>query len=295
MSTFSTLAAPAQPRGFAAKAGALVAGTAFASAALFGGATVAPTVTPGLTAHVQQEVTPTAFPTFSESLQNLLNAMNFGTVGDLLGVFGTGINSSSELSALLADLNPKGVTLDAMTGGLLSTDISGLLDDVKIGGNALGTIPIDTLLGNFIGGTGASEEIGTVLTALGFGPFVGLLDLNILGLSPTDTVSDVLSHFLGISSTTTLDDLVGPDKTIGGLLGITSAELSGTWNSFVDNLPVGGTLIDPAGTGTLGSETLGSLLTSLLPAADATTPVTDATTLTSLLGDLGLFGLLGTS
>ena len=118
-----------------------------------------------------------------------------------------------------------------------------------------------------------------------------------VGLSPTDTVASLLSQFLGISSTATLNDLeIGHgqtlgDATIGGLLGVTSAELSAGWDKFVDGLNVGGTIMDPHGTGTLGSETLGTLLTSLLgPGAE---PVTDSTTVTSFLGDLGIFSMLG--
>lgn len=298
MSTAS-IDTPMAPRGFVAKAGAFAAGTALAGAAVFGGVTVAPTVTAGLSASVQHEVTLNAFPTFTESLQTLLDTLEFGTMGQVLGLFGEDISTSSTLAALLATLNPDGLTLDDVTNNLFSSDISSLLADVQIpvGGGAtaaLGEVPIDALIGTFIGGTGANESIGDVLTALGLGPYVGLLDLPFLDLSPNLTVAELLSDMLGIDSDTTLDSLVignGQtlgDATLGGLFGIDG---STPWDQFLDNMTVGGTIIDPDGTGILGDETLGALLTSLLGVgAD---PVTDATTLTDFLGDLGIFSMLG--
>ncbi|NDJ90820.1 hypothetical protein [Mycolicibacter kumamotonensis] len=261
--------------------------------------TVAPTVTAGLSASVQHEVTLNAFPTFTESLQTLLDTLEFGTMGQVLGLFGEDISTSSTLAALLATLNPDGLTLDDVTNNLFSSDISSLLADVQIpiGGGAtaaLGEVPIDALIGTFIGGTGANESIGDVLTALGLGPYVGLLDLPFLDLSPNLTVAELLSDMLGIDSDTTLDSLVignGQtlgDATLGSLFGIDG---STPWDQFLDNMTVGGTIIDPDGTGILGDETLGALLTSLLGVgAD---PVTDATTLTDFLGDLGIFSMLG--
>lgn len=298
MSTAS-INTPMAPRGFVAKAGAFAAGTALAGAVVFGGAAVAPTVTAGLSASVQHEVTLNAFPTFTESLQTLLDTLEFGTMGQVLGLFGEDISTSSTLAALLATLNPDGLTLDDVTNNLFSSDISSLLADVQIpvGGGAtaaLGEVPIDALIGTFIGGTGANESIGDVLTALGLGPYVGLLDLPFLDLSPNLTVAELLSDMLGIDSDTTLDSLVignGQtlgDATLGGLFGIDG---STPWDQFLDNMTVGGTIIDPDGTGILGDETLGALLTSLLGVgAD---PVTDATTLTDFLGDLGIFSMLG--
>lgn len=301
MSTLSIIDAPMTPHGFVAKAGAFAAGTALAGAALFGGAAVAPTVATGLTASVQHDVTLNAFPTFTDSLQTLLNTLDFGNMGQVLGLFGPDITTASSLSTLLTALNPDGVSLDGITGGLFSSDISALLSDVQIpvGGGAtaaLGEVPIDALIGGFIGGSGANESIGDVLTALGLGPYVGLLDLPFAGLSPNDTVGELLSSLLGIDSTTTLDSLVignGQtlgDATLGGLLGIDG---STPWDQFVDHITVGGTIIDPGGTGVLGDETLGALLTSLLGAGAV--PVTDATTLTDFLGDLGIFQMLGLS
>lgn len=300
MSTL-TITAPMGTRGFMAKAGALTAGTALAGAALFGGVAVAPSVASSLTASVQRDYVLTAdFPTFTESLQTLLDTLGFGNMGQVLGLFGDDISTSSELSALLATLNPDGTSLDSVTGGLLSTDLTALLNDVQlpIGGGAtapLGDIPIDELIGGFIGGAGANTSIGDLLGFFGLGSYAGLLDLPMLGLSPTDTLASLLNEMLGIGATTSINDLLDAngmtDATIASLLGITPDQLGAGWDQFVDGITLGGTLSDPDGTGVLGDETLGALLTSLL--GTGADPVTDTTTLTDFLGDLGIFSMFG--
>ncbi|ORW06954.1 hypothetical protein AWC16_22135 [Mycolicibacter longobardus] len=285
------------PRGFVVKAGALAAGTIFAGASLLGGTAVAPTTGTSLTASVQHDIVLSAdeaFPTFTESLQTLLNAIELGTVGQLLAVFGEDISTSSTLSALLLALNPEGTSLDDITLGLLSTDFSELLSSVEIGGVSLGAIPINELIGDFLGSQGADTSLGTVLTALGLGDYAGLLNIPFTDFSPNTTVAELLELLLGIDSTTTLNDLLVDNEldeaTIGGLLGIDS---SLPWNQIISGLVVGGTLTEPEGTGVLGDETLGSLLTLLL--GTGAEDVTDATTLTDFLDALGIFGMLGVS
>ncbi|BBX13865.1 hypothetical protein MNVM_29460 [Mycobacterium novum] len=299
MSTL-TFDAPMAPRGFMAKTGALVASTAFAGAALFGGVAVAPAVASSLSASVHHDYVLTAdgdFPTFAESLQTLLTALDFGNMGQVLGLFGDDITTSSSLADLLAALNPDGVTLDAVTLGLLSTDFSGLLTEVTLPGPdgaplPLGSIPIDSLIGGFIGGDGADTSIGDLLGIFGLSDYAGLLNLPFFGLSPDTSLADLLNDMLGITSTMTLTDLLNAndlgDATIAGMLGIDPDD---PWNEVISSITLGGTLSDPDGTGVLGDETLGGLLTSLLGyGAD---PVTDATTLTDFLGDLGIWDMLG--
>lgn len=297
MSTCSTVVAPIGVRGFAVKARTLAAGAVVAGTALLGGTAVAPTITAGLTASVQHEVTLTAFPTFTESLQSLLNAVDFGNMGQVLGVFGDGVSTTSSLATVLAALNPNGMTLDTATWGILSTDLTALLNDVELGGHPLGSIPIDSLVGGLIGGDGADTEVGTLLGYFGLGPYAGLLDLPMFDLSPTDKVGDLLNSMLGIDATTSINDMLNADgmtdATVASLLGITPTQLSAGWDQFVDNMVVGGTLASPDGSGVLGDETLGTLLTALLGTGDD--PVTDDTTLTSVLSDLGLFTMLGLS
>lgn len=294
MSTLS-ISAPTGPRGFVAKAGALAAGTALAGAAVFGGAVVAPTFTAGVSASVQQDYALTAFPTFTESLQTLLDAVGFGNMGQVLGLFGEGVGTTSSLADLLTALNPDNVSLDTATMGLLSSDLTALLSDVQFGGASLGDVPIDALIGGFIGGAGADTSIGDLLGFFGLGDFAGLLDLPMLGLSPTDTLGSLLEEMLGIGPTTSINSLLEAngfgDATIAGLMGITPEQLSGGWDEFVGGITVGGSLSDPDGTGDLGGETLGALLTSLLGVGAE--PVTDATTLTDFLGGLGIFDMFG--
>ncbi|WP_152665373.1 hypothetical protein [Mycobacterium sp. UM_Kg1] len=296
MSTYSTLAAPAGPRGFVVKAGALMAGTAFAGAALLGGTAVAPAISAGISASAQHEVMLTAeYPTFTESLQSLLDAIEFGNIGQVLGIFGDDIDTTTTLAVLLAALNPDDMSLDTATLGFLSTDITALLDDVDFGGYPLGSVPITGLIGGFIGGDGAATELGTLLGYLGLGEFAGLLNIPFTDLSPETTVAELLEALLGIDATTSLNDLLDQngmeDATIGGLLGISPDQLAAGWDSFVSSLVVGGTLADPDGIGELGDQTLGSLLTALL--GTGADPVTNLTTLTDFLGDLGLFDMLG--
>lgn len=299
MSTL-TFDAPISPRGFMAKTGALVASTAFAGAALFGGVAVAPTVASSLSASVQHDYVLTAdgdFPTFAESLQTLLTALDFGNMGQVLGLFGDDITTSSTLADLLAALNPDGVTLDTVTLGLLSTDFSDLLNEVTLPGPdgtpvPLGMIPIGSLIDGFIGGDGANTSIGDLLGLFGLGDYAGLLNLPFFDLSPDTSLADLLNDMLGITSTMTLTDLLNAndlgEATLAGLLGIDADD---PWNEVISNITLGGTLSDPDGTGVLGDETLGGLLTSLL--GTGADPVTDATTLTDFLGDLGLFDMLG--
>lgn len=203
MSTL-TIEAATGPRGLMAKTGALVAGTAFAGAALFGGVAVAPTVASGLAASAHHDYVLTADGTlpvitdFVGSLQYLLDEFNIGNIGQVLALFGDDaednpIGVGTNLSVLLAALNPVGsdgtsVSLNELSGGLLGQDLTALLSGIEIGGAPLGDVPIDTLLGGIIGGAdGIDTSVGALLTQLGLGPYVGLLNLSFLGI-------DLLNH-----------------------------------------------------------------------------------------------------
>lgn len=309
MSTLS-IATPTEPRGFMTKAGVFAASTALAGAALLGGAAVAPTVASSLSASVHHDYVLTADPApvitdFVGSLQFLLDQLGFGNMGEVLGLFGTEtspVNAASELSVLLANLNPDNVSLDAATMGLLSTDLTALLNDVELpagdGTAPLGDIPLLGLIGGFIGGAdGINTDIGDLLTALGFGPYVGLLNLAFLGIdvTPDTSVADLLGDMLGIDGDTTINSLLDDngfgDATIASLMGISPEQLGAGWDDFLDSIKLGTSIMDPAGDGSLGDQTLGGLLTSLLGVgAD---PVTDDTTLTDFLGGLGIWDMLG--
>lgn len=297
MSTLSAVAAPVSPRGFIAKAGALAAGTAFAGATLFGGAAAVPMAVPGLTASVQHDYVLTAndvVTDFATSLQTLLDALHYGTIGEVLGLFGDDITTASSLGDLLAALNPDDTSLNAITLGLLSLPLTDLLNEVPFGtgDETLGSASIAELLQGFIGGAGADTTIGDLLGLFSMGEYAGLLNLPFLGLSPGDSLGDLLNDMLGINVNASINDLLtasdlGGD-TIGGLLGIDPSQ---PWDEVISNITLGGTLTDPDGTSVLGDATLAGLLGSLLP--DGSDAVTDATTLTDFLGDLGIFTMLG--
>lgn len=299
--------------------GTVAASAVVAGGSLLGAAAVGPQLPAGPAAHVQ-DVALTAAPTFEESVQALLNALGIGTVGDLLGKIGLDhevtpvgpLDTESALSALLADLNPLHTTLDAATGGLLGDQVGAILANTYIGGQAISGLDIDTIAGDLLGkpvdGANAAS-IYDLFNALGLGPYAGLVDVlkvfpgGLLDphLTSSDSVGQLLSSLLNVdTSSTTLGEL---PLTIGGstttladadlyqLLGIPQAALSAPWDQFVDNLPTSGVL-SPTPT-ILGDESLGDLLTSLLPHGSDVAPVVDTTLVTDYLDALGLFAALG--
>lgn len=114
----------------AMKGGTLAAATVLAGAGLFGVAAAGPQVAGAPFAQVRHDVTPTAFPTFAESLQNLLNTMGVGALNDMLGKLSdslgvtTPFTVGTDVSDLLAALNPDGTTLAGVAGmfGISITD-----------------------------------------------------------------------------------------------------------------------------------------------------------------------------
>ncbi|MEB3064344.1 hypothetical protein [[Mycobacterium] zoologicum] len=86
-------------------------------------------------------------------------------------------------------------------------------------------------------------------------------------------------HTVPVSST---DSTPMDQALVGNLLGLTPGQ---TWDSYLSNLPIGGSIFDPSGV-TLGSLTLGGVLDDLLPAGSA--PI-DTMSVTDFLGALGLF------
>ncbi|MBS9533864.1 hypothetical protein KIH27_09735 [Mycobacterium sp. M1] len=97
---------------------ALAAATVVTGASLLGATVVGEQVAGAPLGHVQHIVTPTAFPTFSESLQNLLNTLHVGTLNGVLAMFGVdpGSTSGADFTAdstvadLLKSFNPGGQT-----------------------------------------------------------------------------------------------------------------------------------------------------------------------------------------
>lgn len=296
---------------------AVAAGVVVAGGALFGAAQLGGLNPAGAFAPAQhQDVALAASPTFEESVQALLNALNIGTMGQLLGTLGTDhdltppapLDTASALSALLADLNPNDTTLGAAIPAL-GAQVGELLNTIYIGNDPISGLPIDTIVGDVLGGPGAGGTIQSLLDSLGLGQYAGLVDVikNFNGtlldpnLSPTNSISDLLSSLLNTNTSTellgSLPITVGNVTTTLGnadlnqLLGISSAQLAEPWNTFVDNLPTSG-ILSPNPT-ILGDDTLGELLTSLLSHGSALAPVVDGTEVAAFLDALGLFGPLG--
>jgi hypothetical protein len=298
------------------KVSAVAAGTAITGAALFGAAQLGGLHPAQVFGPSHRDVALASSPTFEESVQALLNALNIGTMGQLLGTLGTDhevtpsapLDTGSALSALLADLNPNDTTLGAAIPAL-GTQVGELLNTIYIGGDPIGGLPIDTVVGDLLGESTGTADIQNLFDALGLGSYAGLVDVikNFNGtlldpnLSPTSSVTDLLSSLLNTdTSTETLGSLpITVDSvttTLGAadlnqLLGITTADLALPWDEFVDNLPTSGIL---SSTPTiLGDESLGDLLTALLPHGSDLAPVVDGTEVAAFLDALGLFGSLG--
>lgn len=189
------------------KSGAVAA----AAATLVAGAGVAATTQsglaiPGLSA-AQTQVALTAFPTFSESLQNLLDDMGMGNLNDVLGGFGA-FNADSSVADFLAAMNPNGDTLNgvaeifglslseplysanAAVDSILGHGSLFLVDSVPIGNVELGDL-IDVFLGD---GAGA-HSLTDLANAVGLGSMLsqygsmisalGLENLNVLNCTLT--------------------------------------------------------------------------------------------------------------
>lgn len=302
----------------AVAAGAVVAGTALVSAAQLGGLNPA-----GIFEPQQRDVALTTSavdtpPTFDESLAALLNDLGIGnetvpglvgnttTIGDVLNA--GGLDVSSPLSTLLAALNPDGVSLDAFTGGLLTETVGTLAGGLYLGGSPLDSLTIDGLATDLLGANPGSTSIYDVFNVLGLGSFAGLVDIctgtEVLGICTGSTITDTsdvsaLLQFLdgGLNPATSTvgdwlnsTDLTGTstpigDAELGTLLGLTSAQINEPWDQFLDSITITPPLASPE---TLGSETLGTLLTDLISPpnlGDLGTGdvVTDATTVASFL------------
>src|SRR5690625_4117778 len=112
-------------RALATRGGTLAAATVLAGAGLVGGATGAPELAGSPFAVHAHHVVPTAFPTFAESLQNLLDDLGWGDLNAVLGGLGpvpgdpdTDFSAGSTVGQLLQSLNPGGLTLGQLFGQL---------------------------------------------------------------------------------------------------------------------------------------------------------------------------------
>lgn len=281
----------------ATKGGTLAAATVLAGAGLVGVATVGPDIPGAPFAVHAHHVVPTAFPTFAESLQNLLNDLGWGDLNAVLAGFGdslgvtTPLSVDSDVSALLAALNPDGLTLNGVTNlfgisltePLYSTTVDSILgqgslflvDGVPIGNLELGQL-IDVVLG-----AGAGEHSLTDLAnAVGLG---SLLDQYADAINAGNGLLGVVENMnilncsaLSICNHPNLGTDDSLNDWLSGLLKVSTTEV--TRNGYVFGIPTGS---DPH---YAPATTLGEYLHTLDVSPTDTTPLDQAT-----LGDL--FGL----
>lgn len=183
--------------------GALVAAAVVAGAGLLGAGAVGQQFSSLPSASAQRDVVLTAYPTFAESLQALLDAMSLGDLDQVLAALGnvpgttTPLSASLDVSVLLAAFNPDATTLagiadsfgislteplysaNAAVQSLLGTGSLFLVDGVPIGNVDLGEL-VDVVLGDGAG----THSLTDLANALGMGPLLGQYAgiINALGL-----------------------------------------------------------------------------------------------------------------
>ncbi|WP_125077970.1 hypothetical protein [Mycobacterium sp. P7213] len=177
---------------------AVVAGTG-----LLGAGAGGPQLPGPSTASTQHQVVLTAYPTFTQSLQALLDTMSLGDLNQVLAALGnvpgtsTPLSVSSDVSALLASFNPDSTTLagiadlfgfslteplyssNAAVQSLLGTGSLFLVDGVPIGSVDLGEL-VDVVLGDGAGAHSLTDLANAVGLGTLLGQFAGMI--NALGL-----------------------------------------------------------------------------------------------------------------
>lgn len=233
----------ARPHALATKGGTLAAATVLAGAGLLGVAAVGPELPGSPFAVVQHNMALTAFPTFAESLQKLLDDFGMGDLNAVLGGFGTGaFTIDTTVADFLAAMNPNGDTLNgvaeifglslseplysanAAVDSILGTGSLFLVDGVPIGNVELGDL-VDVFLGD-----GASEHsLQDLANAVGLGSLLSQWGsaINLLGLENLN----VMNCTLGICSHPDLTTSSHLDDWLTGILGVNTRDVS--WTSGV--------------------------------------------------------------
>ncbi|MEB3033224.1 hypothetical protein [[Mycobacterium] nativiensis] len=284
----------ARPHVGASKGAALAAATVLAGAGLFGVAAVGPEISGAPLAPASHSVALTAFPTFAESLQNLLNTMGVGDLNQVLAALGdvpgttTPLSVTSNVSDLLAAFNPDGTTLagvgnlfgiliteplysaNAAIPSLLGTGGVWLVNGVPIGNLDLGDL-VNVVLGAGAGTHSLTDlanalNLGSMLTQYGsMITALGLPNLNVLNC----TLS--CGNILSVNT--------NPDLTLNSSL---VDWLSGILGKPTTDVTQYVGLINPTATVVPNSAwTLGEYL-HILPISTGSTTMMDAATLAQL-------------
>lgn len=177
--SMSALLGVARPHALAVKGGTLAATTVLAGAGFLGVATVAPEIPGAPFAAVQHNVALVDFPSFSESLQSLLNDMGMGDLNAVLGGFGT-FDVDSTVSQFLASLNPDGITLNGLTNifGISLTEplysataqsLLGFGSDWLVNGVPIGNLDLGDLIDVVLGAGAGEHSLTDLADAVGLG------------------------------------------------------------------------------------------------------------------------------
>ncbi|OBK88607.1 hypothetical protein A5649_15305 [Mycolicibacter heraklionensis] len=221
-----------------ALAAAVVAGAGLLSAGTGGPQLLSPPISPAQ----QHQMVLTAYPTFAQSLQTLLDNMSLGDLNQVLAALGnvpgtsTPLSVSSDVSALLASFNPDGTTLsgiadifgislteplysaNAAVNSLLGTGSLFLVDGVPIGNVDLGEL-VDVVLGD---GAGA-HSLTDLANAVGLGTLLGQFAsmINALAL-PNENVITCGLLTCGPADLTVNSSLV---DWLSGIVGVATADI----------------------------------------------------------------------
>lgn len=277
----SDLLGVVRPHALALKGGTLAAATVLAGAGFLGVATVGPELPGAPFAAVQHNVALVDFPTFSESLQSLLNDMGMGDLNAVLGGFGT-FDVDSTVSQFLASLNPDGITLNGLTNifGISLTEplysataqsLLGFGSDWLVNGVPIGNLDLGDLIDVALGAGAGEHSLTDLANAIGMGSMLsqygsmisalGLENLNVLNCGPlgiscsnpdltlNSSLVDWLSGFLGkptVDVTTWTHPLLGsPTSSVAAGSGYTLGE-------YLHTLPVSDTNSTTMDNATLG-------------------------------------------
>ncbi|WP_046300496.1 hypothetical protein [Mycobacterium sp. UM_Kg27] len=203
---------------------AVVAGTG-----LLGAGAVGPQLPGPSTASTQHQVVLTAYPTFTQSLQALLDTMSLGDLNQVLAALGnvpgtsTPLSVSADVSALLASFNPDSTTLagiadlfgislteplyssNAAVQSLLGTGSLFLVDGVPIGDVDLGEL-VDVVLGDGAGTHSLTDLANAVGLGTLLGQFAGMI--NALGLENLNVINCSALAICGNADLTVSSSLV---------------------------------------------------------------------------------------
>lgn len=264
--------------------------------------------------------------TVGSSVSDFLAALNpdgltLGGVGDLVGIplieplYSTSADSILGHNGLWLvggvpignlDLGGTGGVIDALLGaGAGAHSLTDLADAVGLGsmlsqfGSMINALGLDNLnvdnctltcgaLANVTShpGLNVNSSLNDWLSGILGKPTIDVTQHAFSGLGSTTVVANsawTLGQYLHTLPVSSTDSTPMDQATLGQLFGLNPGQ---PWNEYLDNMPFGGTLLDPSGQ-TWGEQTLGTFLSSFLP-DDSGLTIAGDTPVTAILEALGL-------